>query len=177
MAAAAPLRLNFPPGCSILWLYSLCAVILIEELQNSKPIEPSFVSIKEYGEGNRDFGAKVTPLQLASALERDNQQALKIVQQVATADETLRCEIADVQAWAHLGLYFAKKIRTAVALNQNDKPAAIAHITEAQKHWRDLVAVTEAHIQPSHLAITDQNFHWKNYQENVDAELASVRDR
>jgi hypothetical protein len=151
--------------------------ITLEELQNANPIEPSFLSIKEYGDGRRDFGAKVTPLQLAAALERDNQLALTMVQQVATADETLRCEIADVQAWAHLGLYFAQKIRTAVALNQNDKPAALGHITEAQKHWRDLVAVTAAHIQPSHLAITENHFHWKDFQAQVDAEVASIGGR
>lgn len=35
--------------------------------------------------------------------------------------ETFKCEIEDIKAWAHLGLYFTKKIRAAVALNQNNK--------------------------------------------------------
>jgi hypothetical protein len=89
----------------------------------------------------------------------------------------LKCEIADVQAWAHLGLYFAKKIRTAVALNQNKKAEAVRYITEAQQHWRDLVAVTDAHIRPSHLAITDEQFHWKNYLGQVDDEVAWVKKK
>jgi hypothetical protein len=151
--------------------------ITLEELISAKPIEPNFVSIKDFGDGSNAFGSKVTPLQLAAALEKDNQQALEIVKQIATTNETLRCEIADVQAWSHLGLYFAKTIRTAVALNQNKKAAAVSYVTESQQHWRDLVAVTDPHIQPSHLAITDESFHWKNYQDEVDGEVAWVKNK
>ena len=151
--------------------------IKLDEMIGVNPIEPEFVSIKKYGDGSRDFGTKVTPLQLASALENDNQQALNIVNGITTDDQTLKCEIEDVKAWAHLGLYFAKKIRTAVAVNQNKKAEAIGYITEAQKHWRNLVAVTDEHIQASHLAITDKYFHWKNYQDQVDDEVAWVKNR
>ncbi len=151
--------------------------ITIDELIEAKPIEPSFVSIKEYGDGSKTFDSKVTPLQLAAALEKDNQQALAIVKQITTSDETLKCEIADVQAWAHLGLYFAQKIRTAVAINQNKKAEALGYITTAQKHWRDLVVVTSEHIQASHLAITDGQFHWSNYQKNVDDEIVWVKTK
>lgn len=152
--------------------------IAIDELTNAKPLDPSFVSIKDYGDGSKAFGAnQVTPMQLAAALEKDNQRALEIVAAIKTANETLKCEIADVQAWAHLGLYFAQKIRTAVALNQQKKPEAIAAITAAQKHWRDLVVVTDEHIQPGYLAITEDQFHWKNYQGQVDAEVEWVKSR
>jgi len=153
--------------------------ITLDEVINSKPIEPNFVSIKEFGDGSQSFGTKITPLQLAAALEKDNQHALDIVNSISTSDETLKCEIEDVKAWAHLGLYFAKKIRTAVALNQNNKTEAIRYVTEAQQHWRDLVKVTDAHIQPSHLAIIEDNshWHWKNFQDEVDAEVEWVKNR
>ena len=88
----------------------------IQELIDAKPIEPNFVSIKEYGDGSRNFGTKVTPLQLASTLEKDNQRALSIVNGISTSDETLQCEMEDVKAWAYLGLYFAKKIRTVCSI-------------------------------------------------------------
>ena len=149
--------------------------ITLDEVMNSKPIEPNFVSIKEFGDGSKSFGIKVTPLQLAATLEKDNQQALNIVNSISTSDETLKCEIEDVKAWAYLGLYFAKKIRTGVALNQNKKADALTHITDAQQYWRDLVRVTDAHIQPSHLAITEDYFHWKNFQDEVDAEIEWVK--
>jgi len=151
--------------------------IKLDELIEAKPIEPNFVSIKEFGDGSQSFGTKVTPLQLAAALEKDNQQALNIVNSISTTDETLKCEIEDVKAWAYLGLYFAKKLQTGVALNQNKKPEAIKLITEAQQLWRDLVAVTDEHIQPSHLAITEDYFHWKNFQDEVDAEVEWVKNR
>jgi len=149
--------------------------ITLEETIDADPIEPNFVSVKDYGDGSRDFGAKVTPLQQASALETDNRQALSIVNGISTSNETLKCEIEDVKAWAHLGLYFAKKIRAAVAVNQNKKTEAVRYITEAQQHWRDLVTVTDEHIQSSHLAITEEDFHWKNYQDAVDADVNWVK--
>jgi hypothetical protein len=151
--------------------------ITLEEFINANPIEPNFVSIKAYGDGRQKFDAKVTPLQLAEVLENDNEKALSIVKRMKASEATLRCEIEDVQAWAHLGLYFAKKIRTAVALNQGKKTEALRHITEAQKHWRDLVAVTSEHIQAGHLAITETQFHWKNYQGQVDAEVEWVKNK
>jgi len=148
--------------------------ITLDEVMNSKPIEPNFISIKEYGDGSQNFGSKVTPLELASALDTDNQKALDIVNSISTTDEILRCEIEDVKAWAYWGFYFAKKIRTVVALNQNNKPEAERYISEAQNHWRDLVTVTDEHIQPSHLAITADYFHWKNFQDELDAEVEWV---
>lgn len=153
--------------------------IKIDELIDARPIEPNYVSIKDYGDGSQDFGTKVTPIQQAENLERDNQQALDIVNGIKTSNETLKCEIEDVRAWAYLGLYFAKKIRTAVALNQNNKAVAVKNITEAQQYWRDLVRVTDKHIQASHLAIykDDRNFHWKYNQDDVDAEVEWVKNQ
>ena len=151
--------------------------IKIDEMIEAKPIEPNFVSIKEYGDGSKYFGSKLTPIQQASVLEKDNKQALEIVMGISTSNETLKCEIDDVKAWAHLGLYFAKKIRAAVALNQNKKSEAVRFITECQQHWRDLVEVTDKHIQASHLAIFKEprDFHWKYFQGEVDAEVDWVK--
>ncbi len=114
---------------------------------------------------------------MASALETDNQRAISIVNGITTSNETLKCEIDDVKAWSHLGLYFAKKIRAAVAVNQNRKTEAVGYITEAQQHWRDLIRVTDEHIQASHLAITEGDFHWKNYQDAVDTDFDWVMTR
>lgn len=151
--------------------------IKLDELIEAKPIEPNFVSIKEFGDGSQSFGKKVTPLQLAAALENDNQHALNIVNNISTSDETLKCEIEDVKAWAYLGLYFAKKLQAGVALNQNKKVKADLHIMEAQNYWRELVKVTEEHIQPSHLAITDGYWHWEDFQDEVDAEVEWVKNK
>ncbi|MEX2428827.1 MAG: hypothetical protein WD577_11325 [Bacteroidales bacterium] len=154
--------------------------ITLDEMLDANPIEPNFVSIKEYGDGSGDFGSKITPLQLATALENDNKQAISIVNGINTTDEILECEIEDVEAWAHLGHYFAKKIRTAVALNQNKKADAVKYIKEAQHHWQDLVTVTDKQYQRSYLSILDDDdnyFHWKDFQEKVDAEVEWVKNR
>jgi len=37
--------------------------------------------------------------------------------------------------------------------------------------------VTDEHIQPSHLAITEDYFHWKNYLDEVDAEVEWVNQK
>ena len=150
--------------------------IKLDEVIDAKPIEPNFVSIKEFGDGSKNFGKKVTPLQLAADLEKDNQKALNIVNSISTSNETLKCEIEDVKAWAYLGIYFARKIRTAVALNQNKNADAVTYIKQAQQYWRNLVTVTDAHIQPSYLAITEDHFHWKNFQDEVDAEIDWVKN-
>lgn len=149
--------------------------IKLDEMINVDPIEPNFISVIEYGDGSEDFGEKVTPLELASILEKDNQQALDLVNDIATTNETLKCEIEDVKAWAHLGFYFAKKLRTAVALNQHKKSDAVKYIKEARKHWHDLVKVTDAHIQTSQLEIIEGYFHWKNYEDEVEEEIEWVK--
>jgi len=151
--------------------------ITLQEMIDAKPIEPNFVSIKEYGDGSQNFGRKITPIQEAAAIETDNLQAMRIVNGISKSDETLKCEIEDVKAWSNLGLYFAKKMRAAVAVNQNNKTEAVSYITEAQQHWRDLVTVTDEHIQSSHLAIIDGDFHWKYYQDAVDADVNWVINR
>jgi len=153
--------------------------ITIKEMIDAKPIEPDFVSIKEYEDGRQYFGYKLTPVQQASVLEEDNRKALEIVKGFSPSNETLKCEIEDVKAWAYLGLYFAKKIRTAVAINQNKKSDALKYITEAQQYWRDLVVVTEEHIVPSPLGHIKEskNFHWKDFQGDVDDEVEWVKSQ
>ena len=61
----------------------------------------------------------------------------------------------DVQAWSHPCLYFAEKLRAAVALEQyrvsgDEKKQAqsVARLKSAQKHWQNLVSVTESHHRP-----------------------------
>ena len=60
---------------------------------------------------------RITPLQLADLLERDCLESIGLVQNIGTADNaSLRYEVADVEAWAYLGMHLAKKLRGAVAL-------------------------------------------------------------
>ena len=50
-------------------------------------------------------------------LERDCNQALQLVKNINTSNNNaLMFEVADVKAWANMGLHFAEKLKGAVAL-------------------------------------------------------------
>jgi hypothetical protein len=58
-------------------------------------------------------------------------------------------EVADVKAWANLGLHFAEKLRGAVALQtyrtkgkEENKQAAIKHLENALRFWDVLISIT-----------------------------------
>jgi hypothetical protein len=144
---------------------------------SSTPTDPDLVSVKEYGNGNGNFGNKITPVEHADILVKDSERALSLVGGITTSNNTLKCEMDDVKAWSYLGLYFAKVLRTAVALNQNKKSEAVSHMEEAVQHWRDLVTVTDAHIKPSYLPHIKGDYHWKNFQSAVNAELQWVKNQ
>jgi hypothetical protein len=93
----------------------------LQELINFDPVEPTYVSIKEFGAGTGNYGTNITPLRVATWLVEDNEKALSIVAGLNTKNATSRLEIDNIKAWANLGLYFAKKLRAAVANNQNKK--------------------------------------------------------
>jgi hypothetical protein len=149
----------------------------VQDVINANPLEPNQLSVKEFGNGSGGgHGSSITPIELASDLERDNLRALFIVNGISTTNDTLKCEIEDVRAWAHLGLYFAKKLRAAVAVNQNNKPDAVTYITEARDHWIDLVEVTDAHIKKGHLMHNKGQFHWKDHLDAVNADIDWVKN-
>ncbi|MFC1761526.1 hypothetical protein ACFL6U_05540 [Planctomycetota bacterium] len=156
--------------------------LTVRDVMESIPTDPAYVSVKEFGNGSSDFGARLTPVELADALEDDVKKALMLVHGLSTADNTLNCEIEDVKAWSHLGLYFAKKLRAAVAINQKDKANAINYITQAQQHWVELVSVTEAHIIPGYVygdvrGVPGGRWHWSASQEAVDTDVEWVNSQ
>src|SRR5690606_23948158 len=92
----------------------------------------------------REFAAeRITPIELAEMLERDNREALRLVEGIDTrGNATLMYEVADVRAWAHLGLHLAEKLRGAVALQRyrtggaaGEQQQAIDHLQRALAEW------------------------------------------
>ncbi|UCD51084.1 MAG: hypothetical protein JSW27_00325 [Phycisphaerales bacterium] len=170
--------------------------ISIDELIYHETLDPTYLSIPDYVKalvGSKTIGESVvTPVELAGELERDSSEALQLVASLPAeggrSAPTLQCEIADVQAWAHLSLYFAEKLRAAVALETfrqtkdgRRKDEAVTHLKEAAEHWANLVAVTERHYHPvpavqlSRSAGNDASFSWGQYRSQVlrDIEIAS----
>ncbi|OHB84565.1 MAG: hypothetical protein A2Z38_01055 [Planctomycetes bacterium RBG_19FT_COMBO_48_8] len=167
--------------------------ISIDELIKHKTLDPAYLSIPDYVEsmlGNKNIDdALVTPLELADDLENDGNRALKLVEdlQLRAGREvnTLNCEIADVQAWAGLSLYFADKLRAGVELETfrqtkagEQKTKAVLLLENAAQHWKEIVEVTQQHynaipavqlsgLKQKHKAV----FSWKQYSDQVKRDI------
>jgi hypothetical protein len=135
---------------------------------------------------------RVTPEALADRLERDTRAALQLVEGIDTKDDaSLLYEVADVQAWAHLGLHLASKLRGAVALQtyrlgggEGSRAEAVAHLERALVHWDDLVRLTRPLYRDMRLTHYNHNFfvpneknlfHWALVRDEVAADVAIAR--
>ncbi|MDQ8197439.1 hypothetical protein QEH56_04730 [Pelagicoccus enzymogenes] len=167
----------------------------IDHLISHPTMDPSYVSISEYVETLQSGGSfsvdRITPLRLAADLERDNREALELVDKIDTSDNaSLMYEVADVKAWAHLGLHLAAKLRGGVALQtyretgeQAQQRAAIQHLESALGEWDRLIEVTRPIYRDMRLthynhnsfdANSDNLFHWALIRDEVaqDVDLA-----
>ncbi|MBD5778815.1 hypothetical protein IEN85_04880 [Pelagicoccus sp. NFK12] len=167
----------------------------IDHLISHPTMDPAYVSISEYVETLQSGGSfsvdRITPLRLAADLERDNREALELVSKIDTSDNaSLMYEVADVKAWAHLGLHLAAKLRGGVALQtyretgeQAQQRAAIQHLESALGEWDRLIEVTRPIYRDMRLthynhnsfdANSDNLFHWALIRDEVaqDVDLA-----
>lgn len=118
------------------------------------PIDPDYVSVLEYVKTISSSGTfdkqKITPPILISMLERDCNRALSLVKNIrANGNASLHQEVADIKVWANLGLYFAEKLKGAVALQtyrvkggEQNKQLAIKNLENALKFWDVVVSIT-----------------------------------
>jgi len=180
--------------------------ISIDELIRHRTLDPTYLSIADYVEsvvGNGKIeeslttlrssaslrSTSCTPLELAEDLEKDGSRALELVSSLSPKARqslpTLRCEIADVQAWAYLSLYFADKLRAGVALETHRKTKvvkeqkkAVALLEDAARHWNEIIAVTKQHYnsvpavqlsrsRDGHKAV----FSWEKYRDQVERDI------
>jgi hypothetical protein len=100
--------------------------------------------------------AGITPIEVASALEAHAAATLKLVAGLRPAkSEELRMILGDYEAMAHLGNYYAEKIRGAAQLAIYDdtgavehRREAVAHLKAALDHWRRYAAAATAQYKP-----------------------------
>jgi hypothetical protein len=167
--------------------------ISIDELIKHKTLDPAYLSIPDYVEsmiGNKNIDETLlTPLELADDLDNDGNRALKLLEDSNLKAEqnvhTLNCEIADVQAWACLSLYFADKLRAGVELetfrktkDSEQRKKAILLLENAAQHWKKIIEVTQQHYHPvpavqlsglkqKHNAV----FSWQQYNDQVQRDI------
>jgi hypothetical protein len=172
-------------------------LVSVDRLIAQRPLTNDRLSVREFVATQVSGAAlptgKTTPVAVADRLTRDAAQALRLVEPIGTTgNRTLLFEVADVKAWANLGLYFAEKLRGAVALerfrtsgNEADKQAAIAHLETSLGYWDEVVAITRplyadmplAHYNPPNNARNDNNlFHWARLRPAVakDVDVAKA---
>jgi hypothetical protein len=169
--------------------------ISVDRLIEQPTMDPDYVSVRDHVEtlarGGSFAAGRITPTRLIEMLERDNQEALRLAKGIDVSNNaSLLYEVADVKAWAELGLHLADKLRGAIALatyrsvgGEEHKQAAIGHLTDALAHWDEVVKVTRplyrdmplTHYNHNAFVANDDNlFHWALVREDVarDVEIA-----
>src|SRR5690606_20756186 len=113
-----------------------------------------YMSVKDYvaGGSSASYGYKntITPPVLSAMLEGDCRRALELVKGIDHSNNaSLMYEVADVKAWAYLGLHLAEKLKGAVALEtyrtsggQQNQDAAIKYLENALLYWDELISIT-----------------------------------
>ncbi|GAB3543012.1 glycoside hydrolase family 20 zincin-like fold domain-containing protein [Spirosoma fluminis] len=165
LASSTPLRLA--SAFDFTWDFSLysegmmahdanknVSYISVNQQITQPTLDPDYVSVSDYVKTKTAGGSfgkdKITPPRLAQMLESDCQKALQLVRPInASANRSLLYEVADVKAWANLGLHLAEKLKAAVALqtyrttgNEAMKQAAIQHLKGALRYWDNVIAIT-----------------------------------
>jgi hypothetical protein len=103
----------------------------------------------------------MTPLEVADALTGSADSTLTLVAELRRAptnlsSHELRQTIGDSEAMAHLGIYYAEKIRGACDLAlfdastaEEDRESAIVHLELSVAAWKDYAAVRDAQYLPA----------------------------
>jgi len=206
LASSTPLRLA--SAFDFTWDFSLysegmmahdadknVSYISVNQQITQPTLDPDYVSVSDYvktiGAGGTFDPQRITPPVLAQLLERDCRKALALVTPIRTqTNRSLLYEVADVKAWANLGLHLAEKLRGAVALqtyrttgSDAQKQAAVQHLKAALRHWDEVIAITRpfyndmplVHLSEQKGTTPAQNdklrFHWAMLRPAVVADI------
>lgn len=171
--------------------------ISVDRLMKQAATDPDYVSVLDFVKATSSGGSfdnKITPLVLAQMLEQDCNKALDLVKHIQTSgNNSLMYEVADIKAWANLGLHFAEKLKGAVALRtykvkggEENKQMAVQHLQNALKFWDVVISITRPIYNDMPLVhYSEENgkpwrendhlrFHWEKIRPNVakDIEVA-----
>ncbi len=171
--------------------------ISVDRLINRPPLDPDYVSVKEYVEtglaGGYFDSHRITPAVLASMLESDCLTALKLVKNIdAGYNPSLMYEVSDVKTWANLGLHLAEKLKGAVALEtyrrsggEQNKHNAVIHLEKALAYWDRVIEITRpiyrdmplTHYNAGSHERNDNNlFHWETIRHEVARDVETARN-
>jgi hypothetical protein len=171
--------------------------ISVQRLISQPPLDPDYVSVKNYVETIAHGGSfdtkKITPPVLIDMLHRDCTKALALMENINTSkNNSLMYEVADVKIWANLGLHLAEQLEGALALHtysvrgsEKNKMEAVRHLEKALEYWDRVIAIARpiykdmplTHYNGSSHERNDNNlFHWSRLRADVahDIEIAKT---
>lgn len=149
-------------------------------MERSKIINPK--SYVELGAQDRI----VTPIEVANNLDLFAKAATEGVVKLQTSDKTPSTEatilLDDILAMAHLGRYYAAKIRAATELSffaknrkAKHKTNAVELLEEASQHWVKYAKISELHYKPQMLARTKM-IDWSGILEDVKQDIERAKN-
>lgn len=165
----------------------------VDALIEQPPLDPAYVSIKEFVRGGTDTHHHTRPLAVADRLHANANEALALIKDIdlqRSPDVALRHEAADVAIWAHLALHLQAKVRGAVELQrfrtmggEQHRQAAIRHLGDALAQWDEVIRISRPLYKDMRLTHYNHNafeanphnlFHWALIRDEVaqDVEVA-----
>lgn len=175
--------------------------ISVDRQINQPPADPAYVSVADYvktlSSGGFFGNDKITPPILARMLEQDCQIALRLVKNMKTANNhSLMYEVADVKAWANLGLFFSEKLKGALALQtyrikggEENKQNAVKYLENALRYWDIVIDITRPIYKDMPLAaysyphegnrsVIDDSlrFHWEKLRPEVAKDIETAKN-
>lgn len=171
--------------------------ISVDRLINQPTMASDYVSVGDYVSktlaGETFAPEKMTPPELADLLERDNNQALKLVSAIDTQNNaSLMYEVADIKTWANLGLHLSEKIKGGMALKQftltgdtKQQQQAIQYLEKALAYWDEVIRITRPIYRDmplthyNHIAYDENKnnlFHWALIRDQVKADIDIARN-
>lgn len=158
----------------------------IENIIKHPVLDTNYINVADFvAAGGVVPAGKISPLQLATEMERDMAEAQRLATAVRSREKispTLDAELADIDAWSAHGRYFAAKVRGAVALatfRKNGDAAlqaeAVAHLEKAACHWRELSAAGTRFNKPRFPHNSDELFSWARFIPDVERDINIAR--
>ena len=104
-------------------------------------------------------------------------------------------EVADIKAWANMGLHFAEKLKGAVALQtyrlgggEENKGEAVSHFKKALAYWDEVINITRpiyndmplVHYSEQDGVRSKENqyltFHWEKLRPDVAKDIETAKN-
>lgn len=144
--------------------------------------QPGLLSIKESLKESPagPVAGRLTALEVAALLQRyATEAATSIVTVKHGSNKELRQFLSDIDALAHLGRYYAEKIRGGFELARENRAAAVTHLQSASTHWKKYAAQLTSEYVPSQIltrmGLTPVDL--KAIQAMVDEDVTIARGR